>query len=489
MINVGSVSTVAFLVYFSLSLNLHGQNLVTYPAPGDLRANGNYEVSVRTQGENKWQQLFVYSTKVNVRNTSKSGQCAFTSFDASYAKPIEVRIRKKSGPAGSVKIRPETGNPRFKKENGAIEFKITRAQKLSVEFDNDRLNNLMLFANDLETNIPNRKDPNVIFFPPGIHKIDNVKVRDGQVIYLQGGAVIKGSINLYGRKNITVKGRGILSGELLNHDRSKTRPNLLKFKNGQNITVEGITMIDSPVWSLFIDNCNNVSIRNVKIICHMVNADGITLSQSKNVDIDDVFVRTADDNISIKSMNGGPCADISVKNSILWADDAHNMLIGPESKGATYQNIRFTGIDVLENTQKSGIYSGVMAIMASDKATISGIYWDKIKVGDITAGEIIRVNYTKVHSVEKENYGSDISDIHFSNITYNGQNAQPGTIRGIDRTKRISNVTIKNFKVNNESVTSAENETKTSKRSLRSTSGQGPKISVNSFVEKISISN
>jgi polygalacturonase len=457
MIRLSLVFAIVFLVQL-VCPSSHGQSLVTYPAPENFPANKDYEVFVRAQGESKWLPLFVYSTKVNVRNASKSGQCAFTSFDANYSAPIEVRVKRKSGTGSSVKIRPDAQNVQFKKTDGAIEFKIAKAQKLSVEFDNDRLNNLMLFANNLETNVPDKKDPNVIYYGPGVHKVDNLKVRNGQVIYLHGGAVVKGSINLYGRNNVTVRGRGVLSGELLNHDRSKTRPNLLKFKNGTNITVEGITMIDSPVWSLFIDNCEKVVIKNVKVICYMINADGITLSQSKNVNVDNVFVRTADDNISIKSMNGGQCADITVKNSILWADDAHNMLVGPESKGATYQNIRFNNITVLENTQRSGMYAGVMSIMASDKATISGIYWDRITVEDITAGEIIRLNYTKVHSVEKDNYGNDIRDIHFSNITYNGQNAKPGSIRGINGSKRISNVSIKNFKVNNQSVTSEESQ-------------------------------
>lgn len=488
-----SVLILVLIIQTFLSNYSRAQDIVTYVAPEGVQASKDYEVLVRTEGDDKWKPVFVHTATVNVRNAKKNGESSFASFDASYAKPVEIKISKKNGSFKDVKIRPESKNIKFTSAKQSVQFKINKSEKLSVEFDGDRLNNLFIFSNNIETDVPGKDDANVVFYGPGIHQVGDLKVKNGQIIYLQGGAVVQGSINIYDKNNVTIRGRGILNGSVLNHDRKKTRPNLLKFKNGNNIKVEGITLIDSPVWSLFIDKCEDVKIDNVKVISYMINADGITLSQSKNVTVNDVFIRSADDNISIKSMNGGSCEAISVTNATLWADDAHNMLIGPESKGANYAQIKFSDIDVLENTQRSGMYSGVMSIMASDKASISGIYWDKIRIGDISGGELIRLNYTKVHSVDKDSYGNDIRDIHFSNITYNGANASAGTIKGVDGAKTIRNVTIKNFRFNNEPVKRGEasavpNKASSRSRALRPEERPASQISVNSFVDKINIS-
>ncbi|WP_031529046.1 glycosyl hydrolase family 28 protein [Dyadobacter crusticola] len=466
---------------------VQSQSIVTYITPAEIKKSDRYEILVRVPGDTNWQQVEVQTAKVNVRNLSKSGRCAFANFDASFSRGIDIKVQTKSAIMQNVVVRPRNEGITFIKGRNFIQFTIHKAQKLSIELDNDRLNNLFIFANDLESNIPDKNDPNIIYLGPGVHKAENIKIKNGQTIYLNGGALVQGSINVYNKKDLTIRGRGILNGEILNHDRSKTRPNLLKFKNGKNITIDGITLIDSPVWSLFIDNCEQVNIRNVKIFGHMINADGITLSQSKNINIADCFIRSADDNISIKSLNGNPTLDILIKNSTLWADDAHNMLIGPESKGATYRNIRFKNIAVLENTQKVGMYSGVMSIMASDKANVSDVHWDDISIEDITAGEIIRLNYTKVHSVDKDDYGSDIRDIYFSNIQYNGTSATPGTIKGVDGARTIRNVSIRNFKFNKDPVQVGTASNNTRSRALKSTSVRTPAISVNKFVERMTI--
>ncbi len=83
-----------------------------------------------------------------------------------------------------------------------------------------------------------------------------------------------------------------------------------------------------------------------------------------------MFVRNHDDNFSAKIHTGTAATNITLKNSTLWADRAHNMLIGPEAAGGTFDQIRFDNIDVLENAQDDNVFPGVMAIMAAD----GGIY-------------------------------------------------------------------------------------------------------------------
>lgn len=72
---------------------------------------------------------------------------------------------------------------------------------------------LVIFGNPLEKDAPKAGDKNVVYFGAGVHTPDEIKLSDNQTLYIAGGAVVKSRLRATG-KNITVRGRGILSGEL-----------------------------------------------------------------------------------------------------------------------------------------------------------------------------------------------------------------------------------------------------------------------------------
>lgn len=438
-----SILLTFFGMFFCLN---YGFSVQLKPGANVAQTADKFSVSIRKTGESAWVPVKLYSTRVNVRSRSDVGTCTFSNFDADFSKGIEIKVVKKGGPSSNVSIRPTRLEIPYSLKNNELVFKLYKPGKLSVEFDNDRLNNLLLFANNSDSNIPDPGDVNVRYLSKGTHEASAIKLKSGQTLYLEEGAIVKGALNVYNLSNITIRGRGIIDGSRLNHDRSKLRQNLLKFKNGSNIQIDGITLIDSPVWTVFIDDCSNVKITNVKVISHMINGDGITISQSKEVVVDGVFIRSADDNISLKSMQGKDCRNIKISNSVLWADDAHNMLVGPESRGAVLEDISFTNIDVLENTQAGATYSGMMAIMAGDNGIFKNIKWNNIFIDDVTKGEIIRVQYTKAHSKKgSEFYGRGVDSISFSNIFYNGTKASLGSVYGLDQKRVVKGVNIQNF--------------------------------------------
>ena len=57
-----------------------------------------------------------------------------------------------------------------------------------------------------------KNDPNIIYFGPGVYKPDGIPVKSGQTVYIAGGAVIYGQMIPTELKNITIRGRGIISG-------------------------------------------------------------------------------------------------------------------------------------------------------------------------------------------------------------------------------------------------------------------------------------
>ena len=61
-----------------------------------------------------------------------------------------------------------------------VTFVVSKPSQLTLEVNGDWNNSLHLFANPFETNVPNPKDPNVIYFGPGVHQVRHMEVRSGE---------------------------------------------------------------------------------------------------------------------------------------------------------------------------------------------------------------------------------------------------------------------------------------------------------------------
>lgn len=413
--------------------------------------NGDYIVQVRDQGDTEWKTLFTHNAVTKKYSTGQLGNCGFVIFDSDFSRPVEVKVTKVSGTVGSARIRPLAKGISSTLSGNQLQFTLSAPQKISVEFNGDIMNNLFVFANPPEQNKPNPGDPGVIYFAPGIYNAGDIIVSSGQTVYIADGALVYGHIWSDNATNVTVRGRGILDGSRLEHNPNLTRPWLVGLTNGSNINIEGIVMRDAPMWTTVLRNINNGSIKNVKQICYNENSDGFDIIQSQDITIDDVFVRNHDDNFSAKVYDGSTTRNITMKNSTLWADRAHNMLVGPEANAGTFDQIKFDNIDVLENAQDDNIYPGVMAIMAADAGIYKNIWWNNIRVEDFTAGKVFCVQYSNAYSTL--GYGLKVQNVRFSNITYNGTHASQSKLLGYDATRNIDTVQFSNYKINGTPVT------------------------------------
>ncbi len=84
------------------------------------------------------------------------------------------------------------------------------------------------------------------------------------------------------------------------------RPPLLQILNSTRITVEGITLTNSPFWTLHPVFSSQLTIRNVKISnpADAPNTDGIDIDSCEDVTIMDCVVDVGDDGIALKSGSG-----------------------------------------------------------------------------------------------------------------------------------------------------------------------------------------
>ncbi|UKI18634.1 MAG: glycosyl hydrolase family 28 protein [Bacteroidales bacterium] len=140
-----------------------------------------------------------------------------------------------------------------------------------------------------------------------------------------------------------------------------TRRVMVDLVGCRNVTISGIMLRDSPSWTLCIQGSESVRIENVKQICWMRNSDGVDLCNSRGVVMEGCFMRNYDDNISLKNepWNVGDTRDITIRECVLWADCAHNFLVGPESDPRfRTDDVEFADCILLEGRETLYPYKG-----------------------------------------------------------------------------------------------------------------------------------
>ena len=266
------------------------------------------------------------------------------------------------------------------------------AKNLTVEINGEWVRSLHLFINPPEVNAPRPDDPNVIYFGPGIHEITHLVVGDNKTLYIAGRcssrAIIKPdekfgisgysglrnyspSIELKGQ-NITVRGRGILDASACTtHSR-----NMITV-HGSNIKIEGIILRDSPTWTIPIRESDNVIVSNVKLIGYRANSDGIDICNSRNVTVENCFIRTLDDLIVIKTPKGGKSEvkHIVAKNCVLWNQVAHALSIGAEIT-RDISDVLFTDCDIIHDQGREWS----LRVYHTDAARVSDVRFENIRI-------------------------------------------------------------------------------------------------------------
>ncbi len=133
-----------------------------YPGPPGIVASDRFEVLVDGQSS------FVYQSRSQLGGADNA---SWTTFSFSGA-PVAIEVRRLMGATPQkVVVRPlrRTIMPIIV-GNGA-KFQISSPAKISVEFDDDLLNKLFIFADAPEVNPPKQGDANVLYFAPGVHDV------------------------------------------------------------------------------------------------------------------------------------------------------------------------------------------------------------------------------------------------------------------------------------------------------------------------------
>lgn len=443
--------------------------IITWTAPAEINPSAYYQVQVNNEN------VFVYDSPI----------ASYAMFD--FEGTVDVKI-KAGRDVKWVDVRPESQGIKAEFRDSSIYFTLIKKCFLSIELNGEFSNRpLFLFAGEREIQMPDKNDTNVLWFEGGkIHTPGIIKLKSGQTVYIEGGAVVEGIIHAENASDIKIMGRGILDGTTNNEIRGESRYRFIHLQNCKNITIEGIVLEDSHSWQIVPINCDHITIRNIKILSDNGSDDGIDIVRSRDVRIENCFIRTKDDCIAIKTIYDYPTdinsANIEVTGCVFWnAAWGNGLEIGFELRSDFVRDVTFTDCDVI-HVEDGAVFS----IHNGDQSVVENIRFENIRVEDarqklfdvaifLSQYSVDRPSdpqertqrylngaWDGVLSVTSENrayhsqYRGYIRDVIFKDI-YVTDGLLPFSIFcGFDEQHQVENITIDNLVVHGKKITTLE---------------------------------
>ena len=454
-------------------------NLVIFPVPDGVPESKDYKIKVNGK------DIFCFATYRldNINATSNYygrpvSPSSFAQFD--FTGTVNIEITPRNGlikNIGELVVRPIALNIIPKWDGQKLTIKLEKPEDFTIDVRGDGMNPLHFFTNPPETDIPDSKDPNVIYFGPGIHDVDQIILRSNQMLYLAGGAflrpvspkvpgsdmIVLGQSFVRGEQlilsefteNVVIKGRGIISAARATEQHLKA--GTIFISNSGNLLIKDVILIDANEWNIHIYNSNYPIIDYVRVLGYYVNADAICFNSCRNGVAKNCFVHTADDSYEVKATVPGKVSEnILFENCVAWNDYASCMGVTHEVEGtingATWQNMTITRFNPVVGTNWL-LHRAAIFVHAQGGGMVSNLTFKDITIEMTdTKQSVISVNNIKKTVPGINNYPDKpynmIQDILFSNII--GTNISTPKINLYDepREGRIKDITFENIVFN-----------------------------------------
>ncbi len=443
-----------------------GRGLFTYPAPEGAPLKHDYDVFVQPRGSKEWTKVDTYMAKVNSRsNPSRNGgepgggkhqvsEISYCVFD--FTGDVFVKVISKNRKFKTAQIRPDyRGTIANVQNDSTVQFLLFQPENVSVEFDGDITNNLLVFTSKppmskAEAEKQAKKEGRAfIYIPPGYYGPTSLPlpVREGSIylpsetiVYVDGGAYLTSTFAIEDAHDVSILGRGIARPE-----RGYEGAHVHRSKN---VLIDGLVLNTCP-----IGESQNVTLHDVRSISHPGWGDGLNVFASQNVLFDRVFCRNSDDcTTAYATRKGfeGNCRNVTMRNSTLWADVAHPIFIGIHGnaeRGDTIENLCYENIDILCQSEPQVDYQGCMAINCGDNNLVRNVTFDNIRIEQIHQGSLlqVKVGYNQKYCAAP---GRGVENVAFRNIRYKGEQPYLSVINGYDDEHKVKGITFEGIKIN-----------------------------------------
>ena len=392
-----------------------------------------------------------------------------------------------------------------------------------------------------------------VFFPAGLYITGPIHLKSNIILYIDAGAYIKFSddfddylpmvtsrwegidvtnfsplIYAFESENITITGRGTLDGQgkkwwdtffklrklrndsitpwqknfaelnkdiILPDDTNMIklgflRPPFIQPMYCKNVLVQGITIVNSPFWTVNPEFCDNVTVTGITINNpSSPNTDGINPESCSNVHISDCHISVGDDCITIKSGKdapgrkmGRPAENYTITNCTMLSGHG-GVVIGSEMSGSVKKivisNCVFDGTDRGIRIKSTRGRGGVV-----EDVQVSNIVAKNIK------REIFMFNlmYSRTEPELVSERTPQFRNIHISNVTGNAK--QLCAIKGLAEMP-VNDLSFNDIDVNAQLGFTINNASNIRLNNIQLSAEKGPavKIENSSMIELNGIKN
>jgi len=188
--------------------------------------------------------------------------------------------------------------------------------------------------------------------------------------------------------HLAAKGIPVEKRQMAN-DTTRMRPHFIQFNRSENILLEGVTITNSPFWTIHPYLSKNIVIRNIKVTAHGHNNDGADPEMSQNVLIENCVFDQGDDAISVKAGRNQdawrlntPSKNIVIRNC--YVKNGHQLLaLGSELSGGI-ENVLVDNCEV----EDGAFLFHLLYIKTNERrgGYVKNIYATNIKSGKIKKG-------------------------------------------------------------------------------------------------------
>ena len=339
---------------------------ITYDWPteeGEAILSDKYFVTLSQNGKTVFSEVIMSESKdVEISDFAmefKGRTFNWTSFSSDFSSPITVTVEKLFGDgADKVEIVPSPlkVTPTLSEDKKKVSFTLTEPHYVSINFkslDNRHTSDgvikhmLMIFAEPLEKDVPNKTDEGVhvysakstkedlqaakvIYFPRGYHNLSTQysssvgnlgeAISSNKEVYFEGGSYVHGRIYAGSASNVKIYGRGVLTGRDFkwhkNLDRNGGKSGVDSYPpnqshinvSGTNNVIEGIIVCDGAGHG--VNMGYSATYVRTKYWGWHCNNDGFRPWGDKTNIIDHCFIRSTDDALYNKSL--------LVTNTVFW---------------------------------------------------------------------------------------------------------------------------------------------------------------------------
>lgn len=367
---------------------------------------------------------------------------------------------------------------------------------------------------------------NTLYFAPGVHHVDPILLTANRdkannpkyiyrdvlaptTIYVAGGAIVylrpqvvpaptdgKPRDKEYNREwafvspliksaegvnNVTVAGRGILSGKLALDGKPgedlTQRATLISLNWGHTGRVEGVTLDEPGDKALVFNNLNRdafnhtATVHNVKVIGHFGNSDAIVFAGTFNGLVENSFAHNGDNGMQVKSFWGHETRNIEFRNNVVWSDAVGSFGLFGEAE-ANIRDVTYRDSVVIHMTGYGA--SPAVGLMLTGAGTASNFLFENIVVEHTTCRTCAPIkvinnwndwslsdSFSERHAedpyfpttgdaskVDKLRKNGDIRTITFTNVDVLNAENEDVVIEPYDEYTPIDNVSFQTVSVN-----------------------------------------